>query len=95
MTPRLNKILEIAEKESSNRGHGYVGVEHVLYAILSEKENIPAKIFDALGMTGDLYYLLGRHLRYIDEGGDTYATNSEREEDPTSYAKAVRKGKRY
>ena len=42
MTPRTKKIIESAAVEAQQSGVGYIGTEHLLLAILTERENVPA-----------------------------------------------------
>ena len=41
-TPRYRAVLEGAVTEARRRGHSYVGVEHLMLAILDEGESVPA-----------------------------------------------------
>lgn len=43
-TPRLNAVLTLAEDEARALDHRWVGVEHVLLAILREGESIVAPV---------------------------------------------------
>lgn len=42
-TPRYEKIRRMATEQAQRRGHRYVGVEHLMLAILLEGESVPAK----------------------------------------------------
>ena len=44
VTPRVKKVLSIAQKESVKMGHTYIGTEHLLLGLLREEEGIAAKI---------------------------------------------------
>lgn len=48
-TPRTKKILEQSIFEARSLGHSYIGVEHILLAMLSEKESVAAKVIEELG----------------------------------------------
>ncbi len=48
-TPRTKKILEQSIYEARNLGHSYVGVEHILLALLSETDCVATKIIEELG----------------------------------------------
>lgn len=52
-TPRSKKILEQSIYEARSLGHSYVGVEHILLALLSEKDCIAAKVIEQLGSNTD------------------------------------------
>ena len=49
MTPRLKKIIEGAAMESMRNGQNYIGTEHLLYALLLERDSIAITITEALG----------------------------------------------
>ena len=44
VTPRVKKVLNLAEKESKKMGHTYIGTEHLLLGLLKEAEGVAAKI---------------------------------------------------
>ncbi len=44
ITPRVKKVLHLAEKESKKMGHTYVGTEHLLLGLLKETEGAAATI---------------------------------------------------
>ena len=49
MTPKAKKIIEDAARESSRVKNGYIGTEHLLYAILSEQDCFGCKAVSATG----------------------------------------------
>ncbi|MEE0969761.1 MAG: ATP-dependent Clp protease ATP-binding subunit, partial [Clostridia bacterium] len=49
MTPRTKKIIEGSAYEAMRYGHGYVGTEHLLLALLSENDCVAVKILEELG----------------------------------------------
>ena len=49
-TPKAKKVLEYAVEESRLMGHNYIGTEHLLLGLLKEKEGIPAKVLNSLGV---------------------------------------------
>jgi len=49
-TPRMKKILEMSQAISRQLGNGYVGSEHLLYALMAERECLANRILRALGM---------------------------------------------
>lgn len=53
MTPRAKKVIEDASRESSSGKSGYIGTEHLLYAILSEPESFGYKMISASGASPD------------------------------------------
>jgi ATP-dependent Clp protease ATP-binding subunit ClpC len=48
-TPRSKKILELAVTYSKNMGQNYVGTEHILLALIKEKEGVAYRILSDLG----------------------------------------------
>jgi hypothetical protein len=50
LTPRAQKVLEFALRESLSLGHNYIGTEHILLGLVKESEGVGARIlldFDA------------------------------------------------
>lgn len=43
-TPRLRAILDRAEAIQRERGENFVGVEHVMIAILEDPESVPTQV---------------------------------------------------
>jgi len=52
-TPRAKKVVELALEEANNLGHNYIGTEHLLLALLREKEGIAAHVLQKLGVKLD------------------------------------------
>ena len=50
MTPRLQKIIESCGTEAARRGNRYVGTEHMLSALLSERDSVAVKLLEAVGI---------------------------------------------
>lgn len=50
-TPRTKNIIEISVNEARILGHGYVGTEHLLLALLREGEGIAAQILESIGIS--------------------------------------------
>ncbi len=48
-TPRAKRVLEVAIQGSGNMGKKYVGTEHILIGILSEKDNFAIRFLKQLG----------------------------------------------
>ena len=53
-TPRSKKVLQDAFHHSRRLGHHYIGTEHVLLALLAEREGLAAKVFKNLKLDADL-----------------------------------------
>jgi predicted DNA-binding transcriptional regulator AlpA len=49
-TPRAKKVLELGLREALQLGHNYVGTEHVLLALIREKDGVACKAIEALGL---------------------------------------------
>ncbi|CAM9104450.1 unnamed protein product [Chrysoparadoxa australica] len=48
-TPRAKKILEMAMQQARDFGHSYIGTEHLLLALLEDREGVSNKILQNLG----------------------------------------------
>ena len=48
-TPRAKRVLELSIEEARDLGHGYVGTEHMLLALLEEEAGIGMQILQELG----------------------------------------------
>jgi hypothetical protein len=51
--PRVGLLLTAAEEEARQLGHNYVGTEHMLLALLEDREHIAAHALAALCVTAD------------------------------------------
>lgn len=49
LTPRGKHIIELAYMEAQNLGHGYVGTEHLLMALLRELDSVAVAVMVRLG----------------------------------------------
>src|SRR6516225_879908 len=47
-TPRVKKVIALAQKEAKNLNHTYVGTEHLLLGLLREGDGVAAKVLRAL-----------------------------------------------
>jgi len=50
MTPRAKRIIELSSVEARKRGCAFIGTEHLLAAIVSEKDCMAARIIEAVGV---------------------------------------------
>jgi ATP-dependent Clp protease ATP-binding subunit ClpC len=48
LTPRVRNVLTMASQDAQRRGHDYIGVEHILMAILVEGESVAAQAISAV-----------------------------------------------
>ena len=56
LTPRTKRILEISALEAQRLGHGYIGTEHILMAIIHDGDGVAARILRGLNInTGSFY----------------------------------------
>src|SRR3984893_11907675 len=47
-TPRVKKVLALADKEAKALNHSYVGTEHILLGLLREGEGVAAQVLKSL-----------------------------------------------
>lgn len=55
-TPDAKETLELAVKEAQILSHDYIGAEHILLGIVSDKENIASQILISLGADLDIIH---------------------------------------
>lgn len=102
-SPRAKRVLENSIAESRDLGHGYVGTEHLLLALLDEDDGGPtAKIFDDQNvimsrLKVDLLVAIGIELDR-QEGRETYDDDDEEvegslEDFSSNLSDAARSGK--
>jgi ATP-dependent Clp protease ATP-binding subunit ClpA len=53
LSPRTKKVIELAIDEARKLGHGYVGTEHLLLAIVREGQSVGAGMLESLGLSLD------------------------------------------
>jgi ATP-dependent Clp protease ATP-binding subunit ClpA len=46
-TPRCRAVLQLAREQASRHGHRYLGVEHIMLAILEDRQSVPAQVLSA------------------------------------------------
>ena len=49
MTPRMKRIIEASAYESTKSNHAYIGTEHLLLALLSDKDCVAVRLLESLG----------------------------------------------
>jgi ATP-dependent Clp protease ATP-binding subunit ClpA len=52
-TDRARRAVTGAQEEARGLGHGYIGTEHLLLALLREGDGIAARVLDSVGVTYD------------------------------------------
>jgi ATP-dependent Clp protease ATP-binding subunit ClpC len=50
LTPKAKRVLELAADEARRMRHNYIGTEHLLLALLREKDGLAAKVLRKLGL---------------------------------------------
>ena len=50
LTPKAKRILELAADEARRMRHNYIGTEHLLIALLRERDGLAAKILGEMGL---------------------------------------------
>lgn len=76
LTPRSKRILELSAYEARRLGHGYIGTEHILMAIIRDGGGVGASILSAYGASrSELYNETVEAVSGEDEPehGGTYA----------------------
>ncbi|MCD8003019.1 MAG: ATP-dependent Clp protease ATP-binding subunit, partial [Clostridia bacterium] len=53
MTPRTKKIIQNSALTAANCGHGYIGTEHLLYALLIESSCVALRVLESTGVSID------------------------------------------
>lgn len=53
LSPRVKKVLELAQREAEAMGSGYIGSEHLLLGLIDEGEGIAARILKEKNLTRD------------------------------------------
>jgi ATP-dependent Clp protease ATP-binding subunit ClpC len=53
LTPRVKRIIELANEEATRRGDAQVGTEHLLLAIAKEGESVTASVLRSIGVAMD------------------------------------------
>jgi hypothetical protein len=50
MTPRVKTILEVSAAESARCGNRYIGTEHLLFAMLNERDCMGVRLLESIGI---------------------------------------------
>ncbi|MCA9981085.1 MAG: ATP-dependent Clp protease ATP-binding subunit, partial [Anaerolineales bacterium] len=94
-TPRIRTVLELAQSEASQLKDEFISTEHILLAILSERNTPTARIMQEFGLTRDRVMEGIEHLRggrrVTDRQAETrYRTLEKYSRDLTALAKEGR-----
>ncbi len=68
MTPRTKRIIEMSSAEAMGLGQNYIGTEHLLLALLSERDCVAVKILEELG--GNIAEIRNELLNYFRKKSD-------------------------
>ena len=49
----MERIVEAAEAEASTRGHDYLGTEHLLISLASDRDGIAGRVLEELGVADE------------------------------------------
>ena len=94
-TPRVKKVIALAQKEAKNLNHTYVGTEHLLLGLLREGDGVAAKVLRALDV--DIEQCRQEILKELDpnfaaHSGEEQQAPGEPSEKPAPGAAAEKKG---
>ncbi len=68
MTPRTKKIIEASSDISARYSHGYIGTEHLLLAIIEERDCVAVRLLESIGVrTQDVRSDIAAFLESISE----------------------------
>ena len=63
MTPRAKKIIEISASQAQRYGNKFIGTEHILYAILTERDCVAVRLLESEGVgVGELIGELNSYI---------------------------------
>lgn len=85
-TPRTKRVLEMSREEAAKLQQNYVGVEHILLALLLEREGVANRILRDIGVdTQQLYQrMMTARWRRSSAAGSSRATRRRREAPPAA-----------
>jgi len=78
-TPRVKKVLALANKEAKQLNHSYVGTEHILLGLLREGEGMAARVLTSLNV--DLQTTRNEVLAEIDPNFSSADSDSDTDDD--------------
>ena len=87
MTPRTKHIIETSSTEALGLGQNYIGTEHLLLALISERDCVAVKILEELGIsTSEIRNELSGYFRKKTDrsaGGRTGSQKAQNDSTPT------------
>ena len=81
-TPRVKKVLALAQKEAKQLNHNYVGTEHILLGLLREGEGAAARILKSLDI--DIERCRNEILKELDPNFTPSETGASEEGEPAT-----------
>ncbi len=69
LTPRAEKVIELAVDEARRLGHHYIGTEHLLLGLIREGEGVAAKVLDSFGV--NLEKVRTQTIQVLSQSGGT------------------------
>ena len=89
MTPRMKRIIETSAYESTKSSNAYIGTEHLLLSLLSDKDCVAVRLLEALGISAQ--DLRGDVESYIDSSpAKSSAQKSQQERDEKAKKHSIR-----
>ena len=82
MTPRAKRIIELSAVEARKRGCAFIGTEHLLSAIISEKDSMAVRLIEAMGVPCSEL-----KLDILNFQSATYEKKPQKESDPDTKSK--------
>ncbi|MFM2170537.1 MAG: hypothetical protein RI957_766 [Verrucomicrobiota bacterium] len=88
-TPRVKKVLALADKEAKALNHSYVGTEHILLGLLREGDGVAARVLQQLEVDiqtarNEILAEIDPNYTPADQADDGDSEESDDEEDPFS-----------
>ncbi len=88
-TPRVKKVLALADKEAKALNHSYVGTEHILLGLLREGDGVAARVLQQLEVDiqtarNEILAEIDPNYTPADQADDGDSDESDDEEDPFS-----------
>ena len=77
-TPRTKKVLELSVREARELKQNYVGTEHILLALMREREGVAAQLLARMGM--DLTKAREELLRALNGSDENTAANTKKQD---------------
>src|SRR6476620_11024782 len=95
MTPRVKRVIDLAQEEANRLKDEYISTEHIFLAILTERNTPAARILESAGLTRDRVYTAVQDLRGGQRVTDPQAESRYRtlEKYSSDLTQAAREGK--